>query len=147
MCICLKFCKEEIFCLVHNITFQSVEEGMVRAKNYTHPLLLITGSLDNILSAVVICDRKVVTGGLPKSLFQSVLVLIGIYFLYHLEYPDNIRSLLNFLQEKLFNIPWKGCASVVYNNFYRTFSCMEQKVREISDIEATQGEWLGSDED
>lgn len=120
---------------------------MVRAKNYTHPLLLITGSLDNILSAVVICDRKVVTGGLPKSLFQSVLVLIGIYFLYHLEYPDNIRSLLNFLQEKLFNIPWKGCASVVYNNFYRTFSCMEQKVREISDIEATQGEWLGSDED
>ena len=52
--------------------------------------------------------------------------------MYHLEFPDNLKPLMQFLQEKLFSIPATvtGKVGVVYNNFYRMFNVMQKNTQQ-----------------
>ena len=55
--IILQFCIN----LINTCLIQSVEEGLVIAKGYSNPYLLLTGTLQETRSIVIVCGKVVVT--------------------------------------------------------------------------------------
>ena len=65
---------------------QCVEEAMQRNKDNTHPWILCVGSPGKISSAVLVCQRKVITNEIGKSVFSSLLVLMTVHYTYEFSY-------------------------------------------------------------
>ena len=94
--------------------------------------------------AVVVCDQRVLTVAVEMVL-SAVLLLLGIHFVYNIEYNPVVREVFEFLQEKLLGIPLPSGkkTSVSYSNLYRSLNCIENKMSsdsddDVSDDEATQ---------
>lgn len=128
---------------VHIISVhQSTDEGLAVTKTNTHAFILAVGTVDNIESAVVVCDQRVLTVAVEMVLSA---VLLGIHFVYNIEYNPVVREVFEFLQEKLLGIPLPSGkkTSVSYSNLYRSLNCIENKMLsdsddDVSDDEATQ---------
>ena len=91
----------------------------------------------------MVCDQRVLTVAVEMVL-SAVLLLLGIHFVYNIEYNPVVREVFEFLQEKLLGIPLpSGKTSVSYSNLYRSLNCIENKMSsdsddDVSDDEATQ---------
>ena len=129
---------------VHIISVhQSTDEGLAVTKTNTYAFILAVGTVDNIESAVVVCDQRVLTVA-NEMVLSAVLLLLGIHFVYNIEYNPVVREVFEFLQEKLLGIPLPSGkkTSVSYSNLYRSLNCIENKMSsdcdDVSDDEATQ---------
>ena len=78
----------------------------------------------------MVYERKVVTTAIGKMVFTAVIVLLGIHFMYHIEYNPIVREVMELLQEKLFciSLPQGKKVSVAYSNIYQSLSCVEDKL-------------------
>ena len=65
----------------------------------------MVGTVDNIESAVLVCDQRVLTVAVEMVLLSGVLLLLGIHFVYNIEYNPVVCEVFEFLQEKLLCIP------------------------------------------
>ena len=90
----------------------------------------------------MVCDQRVLTVAVEMVLSA---VLLGIHFVYNIEYNPVVREVFEFLQEKLLGIPLPSGkkTSVSYSNLYRSLNCIENKMLsdsddDVSDDEATQ---------
>ena len=50
----------------------------------------------------MVYERKVVTTAIGKMVFTAVIVLLGIHFMYHIEYNPIVREVMELLQENVF---------------------------------------------
>ena len=87
----------------------------------------MVGTVDNIESAVVVCDQRVLTVAVEIS---AVLLLLGIHFVYNIEYNPVVREVFEFLQEKLPCIPLASGkkTSVSYCNRYWSPNFIKDKI-------------------
>ena len=92
----------------------------------------------------MVCDQRVLTVAV-EMLLSAVLLLLGIHFVYNIEYNPVVREVLEFLQENVLGIslPSGKKTSVSYSNLYRSLNCIENKMSserhdDVSDDEATQ---------
>ena len=88
----------------------------------------MVGTVDNIESAVVVCDQRVLTVAVEMVLLSAVL--LGIHFVYNIEYNPVVREVFEFLQEKLSCIPLASGkkTSVSYCNLYWSLNFIEDKI-------------------
>lgn len=112
---------------------------MQKNKDNTHPWILCVGSPSKILSAVLVCQRKVITKEIGKSVFSAILVLLAIHYTYEFKYNPLTQQVLEFLQEKLLGdrLPLSRKTSAAYSSLFRAIDCIEQK---ISDSKTDDGE-------
>ena len=80
---------------------QNTEEAMQRNKDNTHPWILCTGTPSSVSSAVLVCQQKVITIEIGKTVFLALLTLLAIHYAYELQYNPLVQQPLEFLQEKL----------------------------------------------
>ena len=74
-------------------------------KDNTHPWVLCVGSPTSISSAVLVCQKKVVSKDIGKTVFSSILVLMAAHYAYEFAYNPMTQQVLEFLQEKLLGDP------------------------------------------
>ena len=89
----------------------------------------------------ITCEKKVVTGDISTGnrLISGVIVLLAVYFTYQLEFPQEVKLCLLFLQEKLLCISVKGKLPLQYSNFFRATSCISNNIDRDEDL--TQDPW------
>ena len=106
------------------------DEGLAVTKTNTHAFILVVGTVDNIESAVVVCDQRVLTVAVEMVLLSAVLLLLGIHFVYNIEYNPVVREVFEFLHEKLPCIPLASekKTSVSYCNLYWSLNFIEDKI-------------------
>lgn len=83
-------------------------------------------------SAVIICDKKVITNALGQLVITAIMALLGVHFAYNLSYNPSCKQVLEFFQEKLLGMrldPSRKITSA-YSNLYRAVSCIEVKLKE-----------------
>jgi len=68
-----------------------------------------------------------------------VIVLLAVYFSYQLEFPNEVKLPLLFLQEKLLNISAEGKLPLQYSNFFCSTACITKTVEVDEDL--TQDQW------
>ena len=87
---------------------------------------MAVGTVDNIESAVVVCDQRVLTVAV-KMLLSAVLLLLGIHFVCNIEYNPVVREVLEFFQENVLGIslPSGKKTSVSYSNLHWSLNCIE----------------------
>ena len=68
-------------------------------------------------------------------IFTALIVLLGIHFMYHIDYNPLVREVMELFQEKLFAISLSlgRKISVAYSNLYRSFGCVEDKLSSSND--------------
>lgn len=94
------------------------------------------GSPSKITSAVIVCNKKVITDEVGTSVISALLVLLAVHYTYELSYNPTCKSTLEFLQEKLVGDGFKGKRmSTSYCNLFRAINCIEQRIAEKSDSE------------
>ncbi len=76
---------------------------------------------------MVLCEKKIVTTNISGHIVYGILVLLSVYFLYNLEYPNTIAPALVFLQEKLAGFPVSRKLGITYSNLYRAVTLLEEK--------------------
>jgi hypothetical protein len=104
------------------------------------------GSPSALSSAVVVCNKKVITDEIGALITSGVLVLLAVHYAYELSFNPVCKSVLEFLQEKLLGdrLPSKKM-STSYCNLFRAVNCIEQKLKEQCDVseeeddDSTQG--------
>ena len=99
-------------------------------------IVAVGKSVDEILSQTVVCEKKVVATDFGDKIVSGVIILLAVYFVYEVEYPQQLKLPLTFLQEKLLQIPSEGRLPMSYNNFFRATSCIEKNLE--VDPEETQ---------
>lgn len=107
---------------------------MQKNKDNTHPWILCIGTPSSISSAVLVCQRKVITIEIGKTVFSALLTLLAIHYTYELQYNPLVQQPLEFLQEKLLgdHLPTSRKISVAYSSLFRAVDCIEQKIAEDS---------------
>ena len=113
-------------------TLQGTEEAMQKNKDNTHPWVLCVGSPTSISSAVLVCQKKVVSKDIGKTVFSSILVLMAANYAYEFAYNPMTQQVLEFLQEKLLGDPLQASrkTSASYSNLFRAIDCIEKKIEE-----------------
>lgn len=112
------------------------------AQRNTNPLLIVVAkSPSDIQSMKVTCEKKVITGDISvgNRLISGVIILLAVYFAYQLEFPQEIKLCLWFLQEKLLQIDAEGKTPLQYSNFFRATSCIRSNINQDEDL--TQDPW------
>lgn len=109
------------------------------------PYVLAVGSGPSDLSSMVIVFRKkAITAEIGQTVINSIGVLIAAYHVYRWEFNSEIKEVLNFLQEKLFDfpVPTGFKPSTQYNNLFRAITCCQSKVpqheEQEEDLDLTQ---------
>lgn len=109
------------------------------------PYILAVGSGPSDLSSMVIVFRKkTITAEIGQTVINGVGVLIAAYHVYRWEFNSEIKEVLNFLQEKLFDFPVPAGfkPSTQYNNLFRAITCCQSKLpqheEQEEDLDLTQ---------
>ena len=89
----------------------------------------------------ITCEKKVVTEDISvgNRLISGVIILLAVYFAYQLEFPQEIKLCLWFLQEKLLQIDAEGKIPLQYSNLFRATSCIRNNINQDEDL--TQDPW------
>ena len=89
----------------------------------------------------ITCEKKVVTEDISvgNRLISGVIILLAVYFAYQLEFPQEIKLCLWFLQEKLLQIDAEGKIPLQYSNFFRATSYIRNNINQDEDL--TQDPW------
>ena len=111
---------------------QNAEEAMQKNKDNTHPWILCVGSPCNVTSAVLVCQHKIISKEIGKTVFSALLVLLAARYTYEFAYNPLVQQILEFLQEKLLGdgLPSSKKISVAYSSLFRAIDCLEQKITE-----------------
>ena len=112
------------------------------AQKNTNPLLIVVANRpDDIQSMKITCEKKVVTGDISigNRLISGVIILLAVYFAYQLEFPQDIKLGLLFLQEKLLHITVEEKVPLQYSNFFCATSCISSSIEQDEDL--TQDPW------
>ena len=111
---------------------QNAEEAMDKNKDNTHPWILCVGTPCDITSAVLVCQRKVISYDIGKTVFSALLILLATHYTYEFAYNPLVQQALEFLQEKLLGdgLPASRKTSVAYSSLFRAIDCIEQKITE-----------------
>ena len=98
-------------------------------------------------SAVIVCNKKVITDEIGQLVFSILLTLIFTHYAFHLSYNPASQQVMEFLQEKVLGdrLPLSRKTTTAYSNLYRAVNCFEQRLEEdlevddsTMDVEATQ---------
>lgn len=132
----MMYCINHCTCIL--CTFQTAEEGVMKASNNRDPYLLCVGSAENVSSCVVVCNNKVITDHISKRLLPCAMVLLAVYYCFNLEYNSKVKPALEFLQEKLLRdrLPANRKVTRSYEQLYRALDCIENKMA----VEDNKGE-------
>ena len=107
-------------------------------KGIKDPYVLFVGDVNSCTDCALVYNGKIIvrmhTG---YQMLNMLLVLIGFCHLFRLEYNQEVRESLEFLQEKLLGIIEKKKHSTAYANLFRSVSCLQEQ-RGVS--QATQQE-------
>ena len=115
---------------------QNAEEAMQKNKDNTHPWVLCVGTPCNISSAVLVCQHKIISKEIGKTVFSALLVLLAAHYTYAFVYNPLVQQTLEFLQEKFLGdrLPSRK-TSVAYSSLFRAIDCIERKITESDAIE------------
>ena len=106
--------------------------------------ILAVGSGPDLSSMVIVFWKKTITAEIGQSVISGIGVLITAYHVYRWEFNSEIKEVLNFLQEKLFDfpVPVGFKSSTHYNNLFRAITCYQSKVpqneQQEEDLDLTQ---------
>ena len=96
-------------------------------KDNTHPWVLCVGTPCNISSAVLVCQRKIISKEIGKTVLSALLVLLAAHYTYEFAYNPLVQQTLEFLQEKFLGdrLPSSRKTSVAYSSLFRAIDCIE----------------------
>ena len=89
--------------------------------------MLAIGTVEEITSSVIVCDRKVITTQIGKQVISGLLTLIAFHYTYELQYNQIVQEVMFFIQEKLLGHPLPATQKVsqAYSNLFRSIACIE----------------------
>ena len=111
-------------------------------KDNTHPWVLCDGSPTAVSSAVLVCQRKILTKEIGKSVFSVILTLMAVHYMYDFAYNPWTQQVLEFLQEKLLGdcLPASRKPSAAYSRLFRALYCIQQKITDGAEADDESGE-------
>ena len=90
--------------------------------------MVCTGTTGDINSAVVICNKKVITSEIGSVVFSSLITLIAVHYCFELAYNPTTKQVFDFIQEILIGDPVHNKrTSTSYSNLYRSIMCIKQR--------------------
>ena len=96
-----------------------------------HPYVACVGSPSVFSSAVVVCNKKVITEEIGTLVTSTLLVLLAVHYAYELSFNPECKSVMEFLQEKLLGDRLSSRKmSTSYSNLFRAVHCIEQRLKE-----------------
>jgi hypothetical protein len=106
---------------------QTLEEALKENSENQHPYVVCTGTIDEIDSAVVICNKKVITSEIGGLVFSSIMTLLAVHYAFELAFNPITKQVLEFIQETLIADPVPNKKSTSYSNLYRSIMCIKQR--------------------
>ena len=111
---------------------KNVEQGLKKSSN-TNPYILAVGEdADKIISQVIVSGNKVITDNVGKNPLVGLLTLLAAHYTYSWEYNNDVREVLEFIQEKWLKDPLsqRRKTSIAYSNLFKSISCIEDETAE-----------------
>ena len=95
-----------------------------------YPYVACIGSPTTFTSAVVICNKKVISEEIGQLVVTCIIVLLSVHFAFDLAYNPVCQLVLEFLQEKFLGaiLDTSRKITTAYSNLYRAVNCIEQKL-------------------
>jgi len=104
--------------------------------------VLAIGTVEEITSSVMVCDRKVITTQIGKQVISGLLTLIAVHYTYELQYNQLVQEVMCFIQEKLLGHPLPATQKVLqaYSNLSRSIACIESTLEPEVDDDGDEDE-------
>lgn len=121
-----------------------MEEALKKNSKNTSPYAVCVGTPLAFSTAVIVCNKKVITEECGTLVLSALLTLLAVHYAYELSFNPACQSVLEFLQEKFLgdSLPNRKM-STNYCNLFRAVNCIENKLKEestedVEDDDATQ---------